>query len=337
MIGIILPTNKCNQSCSYCHTLRGSDCMSDKTLKNSINFLTNLFEYSGQFGHIEWHAAEPTLMPISFYEKAEDYFDTIGFPFERTMCTNLTLINNDWIQFFKKYKYSISTSLDGDKFIHNHNRNNFDIVIKNLKLINDNNIKVGIISVISKYSAEHAKEIYPFFHFIGQDVQLNLEYPCNFQKLATAAFIRIFDDWYQYPDIQVTPFAKMINFLASKQYDGLCHRECHNGIVAIDPLGNVYPCECFVSPLSSKYIFGNVNDNTTFEILNNKLRLWFLEEQSRFDKRCLNCKYLPYCGGGCMWEYLISGQKLTGRFGYSSCYVLQKLFKHIEEKISDEF
>ena len=67
MITTILPTDQCNLNCVYCTSRKGNNIMSRKTLYNTIDFVSRVHLLEGEGGHIEWHAAEPMMMPIRFF------------------------------------------------------------------------------------------------------------------------------------------------------------------------------------------------------------------------------------------------------------------------------
>lgn len=341
MIVIILPTNKCNGSCKYCHAFKSNDTMDFDTFQNAIDFTNTLYDFTNSLGHLEFHAAEPTTLPISWYEQAEDILNEKGFILPRVLCTNLLNIDNDWIDFLKKYHYRISFSLDGPMNIHDYNRGTgtFRRVIQNFKLLRENNLRGGSIAVLSKYSAENAEQIFPFFNYIKQSFKLNLQIPCDFQKVAADAFIKVFDDWSNSKkQITIKPFPDMINFLLGKKVTRPCALKCNKNLFAIAVNGDVYPCERFYSNEIHKedYILGNVNTNSFDEIFFGMRRKNFLKDTESLSDECQHCKYYFYCGSGCMYDYTNLKCK-SKRFGCSSCYVTKKIFEHMEEKISDEF
>lgn len=336
MIAIILPTDECNLNCSYCYARKGHNRMSDKTLSNSVDFVSSIFDELHLSGHVEWHASEPMLMPIDFFERAEKMFSDKGRKNKRVLCTNLTLLNTEWVEFLKKYKYSISTSLDGDRFLHDHNRGegSFDKVIKSMALLKKHDINYGNIAVLSEHSARHADEIYPFFRYANLDFKLNIESPNKFKPLSLNAMLQVFDDWWNDKNgVRVDPFNDMVNFFIKNSGKCRCSVPCAHNIFAIDTFGDVYPCETFVNsdPMYNKYCFGNVNSDTWEDIWFSDTRMDFLTFQDNVSDECRECPYFSYCGGGCSHESVAIGN--TEMKMGSTCEIIKPLMDHIAEKV----
>ena len=83
--------------------------MDKKTLYNTIDFCIKAHEEGNSEGHIEFHAAEPMMAPLSFYETAEKRFAELDCEIQRVICSNMTLATPEWYDFIQKYDYGIST------------------------------------------------------------------------------------------------------------------------------------------------------------------------------------------------------------------------------------
>ncbi len=336
MITTILPTDECNLNCSYCVSRKGHNRMSKKTMYNALDFSAHIHDTVDETGgHIEWHAAEPMMMPIQFYVDAEKHLDNIGCKINRVMCSNMTLANDDWYDFFEKYNYNVSTSLDGDVFLHDHNMGigTFDKIIHSISEMKKRNIDYGCIAVISRNTCLHSKEVYPFFRIIEEHIKLNVETPNNFNIESLECFIQIFDDWYSDPNkIHMDPFNSMVNFIEGEQFEKRCYANCNKFVVCIDTFGDVYPCESFViDDDTSEYILGNVNEQTWDEIWNGDKRKAFLKNQAVLSDECFCCRYLEYCGGGCNADSMLYGPADTRKA--SCCEVIKPLMDHIASRI----
>ncbi len=335
MITTILPTDECNLNCSYCVSRKGHNQMNKKTLYNALDFSAHIHDTVDETGgHIEWHAAEPMMMPIQFYVDAEKHLDNIGCEVNRVMCSNMTLANDEWYDFFKKYDYNVSTSLDGDVFLHDHNMGTgtFDKIIHSISEMKKRDIGYGCIAVISKNTCSHSKEVYPFFRIIKEHIKLNIETPNTFNKESLECFIQIFDDWYEDGRfINLDPFVGIIEFLSGMDTKK-CYVDCNKFVVCIDTFGDVYPCESFViNDDTSDYILGNVNKNTWDEIWYGEKRARFLEFQDNIPLKCKECDYMKYCAGGCVADSVMIGNTKY-KYG-STCDVIKPLVDHIAGRI----
>jgi len=335
MITTILPTDTCNLDCVYCVSRKGHNRMDMRTLYNTIDFVAAVHDHTKQCGHIEWHAAEPMTMPLSFFEDAERRFKAIGCDVERVMCSNLALLTDEWVDFIQKYKYGVSTSLDGDVYLHDANRGqgSFEKAIRAISKLEKNGIYAGHIAVLSPLSCKHADEIYPFFKYAKRSFKLNIATPNTFQKETLAAMILIFEEWFADKNsIRIDPFDEMVNFFLKKEYARKCYCFCNESVICIDSFGDVYPCESFViNRNTGDYVLGNVNTDQWEDIWFGEKRAKFLKFQNNIKDECKECPYVQYCGGGCSADSVMIGNTET-KMG-STCEIIKPLMDHISAKI----
>lgn len=174
---IFQSTSFCNLDCKYCY-------LPDRDSKKKIDIeiikiaLENIVSDSlveKEFS-IVWHAGEPTVMPIDFYEKVNLLIDEIipkDIKVNQHIQTNATLLNQDWIDFFIQSGMKVGVSIDGPKHITDKNRLNrkgngsFDKIMEGINLLKQNNIQFSVIAVLTSYSLDFADEIYDFFKHMG--------------------------------------------------------------------------------------------------------------------------------------------------------------------------
>ena len=119
---ILVPTLRCNLSCSYCQVsraglgARGFD-WSEETLAAVLDVIDRL---PGERIKIEFQGGEPTLRPDLIRAVIErcDRFEEKQF----VICTNLQVITPEILALFDRDDLYISTSLDGDAATHRRNR-----------------------------------------------------------------------------------------------------------------------------------------------------------------------------------------------------------------------
>ena len=120
---ILIPTLRCNLSCSYCQVSRAQENAvgydwNDETLAKVLKFLD---ETGGDTIQIEFQGGEPTLRPdilsavISF---CRNRFSKPKF----VICTNLSTLPTELLDIFSGSDVFISTSLDGPVAIHEAQR-----------------------------------------------------------------------------------------------------------------------------------------------------------------------------------------------------------------------
>lgn len=122
---ILVPTLRCNLSCSYCQVSRaalgaaGFD-WSDETLEDVLAVLDRV---PGDSIKLEFQGGEPTLrldLLHAVVERAER-FETREF----VVCTNLQQLTDEALELFDRDDVYISTSLDGGFESHRENRTRF--------------------------------------------------------------------------------------------------------------------------------------------------------------------------------------------------------------------
>jgi uncharacterized protein len=134
---------------------------------------------------VVWHAGEPLVPGIDFYEQA---FATINFlnservAITQSFQTNGTLINNAWVDFFFRHNVSLGVSIDGPKWLHDTNRRDrrgagtFERTMAAIRLLQQNRFPFHAIAVLTNASLGAADEILEFFVENGiVDVGFNIE------------------------------------------------------------------------------------------------------------------------------------------------------------------
>lgn len=119
---ILVPTLRCNLSCSYCQVSRADEKQpgfdwSDETLMQVLAFIDGLQTKSIK---IEFQGGEPTLRLDLIQAVIERCarFDHAEF----VICTNLSRVSDELIALLARPNIFISTSLDGDRLVHEKQR-----------------------------------------------------------------------------------------------------------------------------------------------------------------------------------------------------------------------
>src|ERR1700719_1855754 len=103
---VVQPTPFCNINCSYCY-------LPDRqsTRRMSLETLERTFDWVFSSGLVRepftllWHAGEPLVMPVSFYEDALRLLEKHQRPdvtVHQSFQTNATLLDEDWCRFIRE-------------------------------------------------------------------------------------------------------------------------------------------------------------------------------------------------------------------------------------------
>ena len=318
----------CNMACKYCFYLEKSALYSFNQIHRMSNTILEetihqMMVQSGTNVSFGWQGGEPTLMGLDFYQTAVQYqqkYGTTGQTVGNGLQTNGLLINNDWCKFLKEYKFLVGLSLDGPEHIHDHYRvtqgghPTWKKVSTARDRMLDNEVEVNALVVVNDYSVQFPEEIYKYHKENGLVFQQYI--PCvetdrserskaaSFSVLAETfgAFLcTIFDLWMgDFRNSEPTTFIRMFDSLFYS-YVGMQPPECTllpecGNYIVIEHNGDVYSCDFFVEP---EWKLGNVMQDNLIELLNSDTQNSFGQLKSDYPIKCMNCKWLKYCHGGC--------------------------------------
>lgn len=343
---IIEPVTACNLNCSYCFIgNKKKEKMSDATLEKIIS---SVIEYNGieKITKFIWHGGEPMIAGLPFFRNAVElqkgYRDK-GFRILNAIQTNLTLLNDEFIDFFTEYEFGVGTSLDGNKYLHDKNRSNsFDKVFSNYKKAKDRGLHIGVICVLSKSTIHFIDDIYYFFRDNNIDFTLspvipNKRYKENF--LTPDEYYntlkRLFDLWYYDPDcmIRVNPCGSVIQSILLKGINLSCiHSDnCLNHFMTFLPNGDAYPCNRFTD--YGDFCLGNICVDSFKEILNSERRKALINRVANNIPECCICEFRNYCKGGCMNHAYEFYGSIYNRDYY--CKAFFNIFSYINQCITN--
>jgi uncharacterized protein len=183
---VLQPTPFCNINCDYCYLADrdSSFRMTIETIKASVGMVLGAGLVSKTL-YIVWHAGEPLVLPVSYYEEA---FRTIceivdnRCSISQSVQTNGTLIDDRWCRFFKKYSVRVGVSIDGPSFIHDAHRKTrggkptHARVMEGIRELRDHGVPFHVIAVVTSDSLDHASSMFSFFKELGtQEIGFNVE------------------------------------------------------------------------------------------------------------------------------------------------------------------
>src|SRR5271156_1740992 len=103
---VLQPTPFCNINCSYCY-------LPDRQSKRRVSLETRDQPFAWVFASgrarepftLLWHAGEPLVVPVSFYEDATELLhrhNTAQIPVMQSFQTNATLLDARWCAFLRR-------------------------------------------------------------------------------------------------------------------------------------------------------------------------------------------------------------------------------------------
>jgi uncharacterized protein len=363
---IIQPTPFCNINCRYCYLPYRSVTkhINTKTLSRIFELLFSSSFVSNDIT-VVWHAGEPLVLPISFYEQAFQYisyWNKKSIRVKNSFQTNATLITQEWCDFFKQRNIQVGLSLDGPEDIHNANRidragkGTFDRVMRGIALLQDNAIPYSIIAVITKAALMYPDELWNFFLDLHPDhLGFNVE---EIEGIHEQSSLHTDEDIHQYQrffkrilELRDTSSSAMsireVSFLTDhlKHYSLDIHSQTNTAmsILNFDCDGNIstFSPELLTMkhPSYKNFIFGNVFEGVLEDVLGNQN---FISVNADIQQGVSNCQqtcdYFQLCGGGCP-SNKVSENGTFASTETTSCRLKVKaatdaLIEHLEKRYS---
>jgi uncharacterized protein len=349
---VVLTTWDCTLNCIYCYaraTQKGDYNLNQERL---LDLITNC---SDGYDSVEfcWHGGEPLLAGKEFYKSVIEIQKSITndkkIRFKNVIQTNGTLIDMEYLEFFKKHDFSLGLSLDAPYGMQLVQRPttiqemNMDDWINIAHLIKDIKGTLGCLCVITKSNVNQAKEIFDFFRDIGAGTYSllplkkmpNLECPLppSNEELAKL-YCNTFELWMTQPNkfVSIEPLETMIRGLLGGR-PLLCSftATCLKRMITIDPRGNVIPCAALVE---DNFLLGNIFEDKLVKIMSGESVKKFREIRDGSIKRfCSDCDYIAICRGGCRNTTFWNSGDYIARYSY--CQSRKETFDYLRIRLKE--
>ena len=325
---VLQPTPFCNINCSYCYlpNRQSKRRMSPATLEAAFQwvFASGLVR---QPFNLLWHAGEPLVVPVSFYEEAIQLLarhNSTEWPVYHSFQTNATLLDREWCDFVRRHDIHLGVSVDGPAFLHDRHRQTrggqgtLDRVLRGIHLLHEEHIPFFVITVLTANSLEYPDELFDFYQANGiVDVGFNVEEiegPNTSSSLLGPHMQKRFRQFLQRflglaysadQPIKVREFETAAGAIYEARY-GPGSRTQENkpwGIVNIDCDGNfsTYSPELLglTSPRYGNFALGNVAEHGLDAVVASEaFQRMETDIRQGVDLCREQCKYFPFCGGG---------------------------------------
>jgi len=316
----------CNMSCSYCFYLQKAEMfpafvhrMRDEVLEEMIRQVMSQSNAQVSFG---WQGGEPTLMGLPFFQKATVWQARYGAgkSVGNGLQTNGLLLDPHWAAFLHRHKFLVGLSLDGPEHVHDHYRvlrggqKTWSTVVERARMLQDADVEVNALTVVTDYSAQYAEEIYGFHKELGlthmqfipcvetdsSDPGLAASFSVSPEKYGNF-LIRLFDLWWA--DVHDGVATTSIRYFDSifHAYVGLSVPDCTlaercGNYLVVEHNGDVFSCDFFVLP---QWRLGNLLEGQLIEMLNSPRQREFGALKAARPAVCSGCRWLRFCYGGC--------------------------------------
>jgi len=324
---VVQPTPFCNINCSYCY-LPQRDVKTVMAQHTIAALFTKLFASSWMQPHVTviWHAGEPLVVPVAFYETAFDVIESLrpaSIEIRHSIQTNGLLISPAWCELFKKWHVGVGVSIDGPKHWHDvhrvtrSGRGTFDRAIAGIRMLRREGVPFHVISVLSERALGSPQEMLDFFLAEGiEDVCFNVEESegDHVSGLFAAADLRRRFRHFLSEFWTLSRRSERIRFV--REIDGMLPRVFRPqdsalsniqvepfGMLNIDCLGNVSSFSPELLGLkNAKYadfIIGNILNDSLEDMRRSASMTAMTRDIAAGVEDCRSsCEYFSVCGGG---------------------------------------
>jgi uncharacterized protein len=267
-----------------------------------------------------FQGGEPTLMGLDFYTRLVELQQRYGAPGQivtNALQTNGILLDDAWGKFLAEYKFLTGISLDGPKEYHDYYRKDkagngtFERVMAGIEACQRNNAEYNILVLLNNINVRHPDALFDFFTAMG--IQFLQFVPCVEQAeddphraapysvtpQEYGAFMnRIFDRWLDYGirKLSVRLFDSVLSYLLGQPpTECTFGRRCADYIV-IEHNGDAFCCDFYVTGDTR---LGNIMETPIEQLADNEIKRVFNRKKTEIDNKCLVCRYLDICRGGC--------------------------------------
>jgi len=320
----------CNLNCKYCynHPLRETVLKHEKINLKKIKEAVRTLYKNNLSRVVALHGGEPLSWERGLVEELLHFiFDLTG---ESVIQTNGVLIDEEYIELFKRYRTQIGLSVDGFGRL-NRLRTNAETtkrIFKNLELLVDNKIRVGVITLLHKANGLKAywNEFSDYLEYLSV---LKIEgrfnpcvYPSKTIELTnnelTACYKRIFNKLNEFNMTGWSPFKDMINSLLRNNQQVVCSFRpcdpyCTLGGIIVTSNGSIRSCSKFLE------------QERPFVYPPQFYRIHLLQTID-----CKGCKFFYCCWGHCPASAINFDWRNKSRF----CDTWKELFRILSTSLS---
>lgn len=308
----IAPTLMCNFKCPYCYETPKNYLMTQKVQDNIVKYVEEMSKSISALS-VTWYGGEPLLGKEIIFSLSEKFIKickernvdyrafmvTNGYSLdEKTV--NKMLINNI---------KSCQITVDGPAHIHNTRRllknggGTFDKIIENIKLMKQSGGRVNIRVNIDKTNINYVEELLRLLAKENlTDLAINFGQVTAYTEACKSIESSCLNtEEYSNVTIKLQKMLHEYGFAADDYpyYPGLkgnyCCADQINAYV-IDPDGYLYKCWNNIG--DTKTAVGNVMEISAPQMQHVMNNIMWLNNDP-FEKKCVECKLLPICMGGC--------------------------------------
>ena len=368
-------THRCNHGCQYCHSsIVGMDRMdTDMSMEVAERAVDLAFQTTSRGLTIEFQGGEPTanwevLRHVVEYATAKNVEARKVLSF--ALVTNLSLMDDEKLEYLLDRRVQICTSLDGPADLHNRirifkNGNSHELVLHWMKKINQryaergldtNHYRVEALPTITRPSLTRWRDIVDQFVEVGcRAIFLRKLDPFGFAARSVKTLGYSMDEFLEF-------YANAVDYIIELNRQGVQVMERHAAImlnkiladeepnyldlrtaggacigqIGYAPDGSIYSSDegRFVAAMGDDmFRIGTVNDSYRQLMSNASTRALVMAGLNDGQPDCVSCVYKPWCGQQVEYNYKTQGS-LHGHMRDSMwCRKHKSIFDYLMHKL----
>ena len=324
--------------------------MTDAVLEKLVkDYLTLGFDVAG----FAWQGGEPALMGVDFFERVvhlEKKYARPGIQISNTMQTNGVLIDENWCRFLRDNKFLVGISIDGPEEFHDYYRKDhsgggtFEKVMRAIENFRKYEVEFNTLTLLNNRNIEQPDRVLDFL--IDRGVRYMQFIPCVETDPATGKIAdfsitpqqygvflcRIFDRWCDYGpgELNIREIDSLVSYFVLGKHTICTYSKQCSGFVVVEHSGDCFCCEFFVEP---KWRLGNILETPLKALAAAALKRSFARTKQNLANRCLLCRHLAACRGGCLKDRIpADGDKPAASY---FCESYKQFFEHASPRAKE--
>ncbi len=346
---VIKTTTACNFRCVYC-----SEGEKDPVFLNEELFykLTDelpelLDKINDRSVNFLWHGGEPCLWGTDRLEKCMSYAKEhlTGYNVCFTMQSNGYLINDRFLDLFKRFKVRVGVSVDGYRELHDANRPaldgspTFDRVLQGVKKLDEADLCGGLLLVINTENPPDTEKLFNFIRECNVSIRINPLIACgraSGQDISCTDhnYVNVLIELFEKAmiadsDVIIDPLDGILDAIITGSPVNECSYSgaCAKGIISLYADGLIGFCGRDSNTLS--YAYGSLKTHNLSQLyFSDTAELMRQRDSYLRNHDCKDCSEWNFCHGGCTYNAMNSFGNINHKS--PSCKARKEIIQYLK-------
>lgn len=347
---IVKLTTNCNLNCIYCSEgNKKAVTLKKEMLFKAIDELPLLLDKINDKNiTLLWHGGEPLSVGKEYLTEVMQYATEKlkNYHIKFLIQTNGTLIDDEWISIFCKFKVGIGISLDGYKELHDNNRltkngeATFDLIVKNMQKLKNAGVNYGTLMVLNTSSQINMEALTKCIEEYDLHPKIHSVIACGRASEVDSVavyenYVELMKELYRYcmesdRNIIIEPLNELMDTILEVDSVHECsfNGSCGVSFICIYADGSAGFCGR-AEHEKDDFTYGSLEDKNLLELYESvnaqriRSRQQYLKEHD-----CYGCNYWHLCHGGCAFEAVTATGSLYSK--YVNCGMRKSLLDFLQ-------